>query len=248
MTVLLIFIFDFFFSVDWCGCSPNDFKPDDWPRLQATEPKQLFFGRKFEPVINQKVILQLEEKLFGPYPEDFVNLNNYWQSLYHHKDKSPQPNKNLIHIAESLVRINSKSNTVKFYEPSRILEITDYFENDNYKGFLIKHEAKLNANLSVELETLCSPSQLHAQVSKSNKIAKKILQLDVSTDPDQKELISRNFARVMGEDSEPVLLLKLVGTSQHVGNVTETFNVVWFDPNDTVKDTQPLTIEDITVS
>ncbi|GLH11058.1 Xylosyltransferase oxt [Gryllus bimaculatus] len=21
--------------VDWCGCSPNDFKPDDWPRLQV---------------------------------------------------------------------------------------------------------------------------------------------------------------------------------------------------------------------
>nr|AAA75448.1 unknown [Drosophila melanogaster] len=21
--------------VDWCGCSPNDFKPEDWPRLQA---------------------------------------------------------------------------------------------------------------------------------------------------------------------------------------------------------------------
>lgn len=44
---------------DWCGCSPNDFKPEDWIRLQATETKQLFFGRKFEPVVNQLVILQL---------------------------------------------------------------------------------------------------------------------------------------------------------------------------------------------
>lgn len=153
----------------------------------------------------------------------------------------------MLNIAESLVRINSKTNSIKFYEPLRILEITDFFENDMYKGFLIRHEAKINANLSVELETLCTPSHHHAQVSKSNKIAKKILQLEVSTDPDQKELISRNFARVMGENSEPVFVLKLGGSS-HNGNVTETFNVSWIDPKDRIRDTQEMTIDDITVS
>lgn len=234
-------------SVDWCGCSPNDFKLDDWHRLQATESKQLFFGRKFEPVISQKIILQLEEKLFGPYPEDYVNLNSYWQSTYHHKDKSPKPKTDLLNIAESLIRINSKSNSIQFYKPMEILEITDYFENDIYKGFLIRHKAKIHVNLTIELETLCQPYHNYAQVSKSHKLAKKIMQLDVSTDADQKELISRNFARVIGEFAEPVLILKLLG-SANAGNSSETFSVIWYDPFDNAKETQNLTIDDITVT
>jgi protein xylosyltransferase len=241
-------IFNLNFSVDWCGCSPNDFKPDDWPRLQATEQKQLFFGRKFEPVINQLVVLQLEEWLFGPYPHGFENLNSYWQSSYHYKDTSPAPNQALITVASSLVRINSKSNVIhQFYEPLKIIEVTDYFELDVYKGFLIRHEAQINVNLTVELETLCRPSHHHAQVSKSHKLSKKIMQLDVSTDFDQKELISRNFARILSENSEPVLILKLSGTSQ-VENSTVNLTVLWIDPYEKIQEAAELQIEDITIT
>lgn len=66
--------------VDWCGCSPNDFKPDDWLRIQNTESRHLYFARKFEPIINQAVILQLEQWLYG---FDFSrNPNSYW-----HRDR-----------------------------------------------------------------------------------------------------------------------------------------------------------------
>lgn len=129
-----------------------------------------------------------------------------------------------------------------------ILEIIDYFENDVYKGFLVRHQARIHVNLTVELETLCHPYHNYAQVSKSNKLAKRIMQLDVSTDADQKELISRNFARVMGEKSEPILILKLLGSSTELGNTSETFNVLWIDPNDKVRDSQDMTIDDITVT
>ncbi|KAF5269987.1 hypothetical protein FQR65_LT05786 [Abscondita terminalis] len=30
--------------VDWCGCSPNDFLPEDWLRIQNTETRQIFFA------------------------------------------------------------------------------------------------------------------------------------------------------------------------------------------------------------
>lgn len=238
------------FRVDWCGCSPNDFKSDDWPRLQATEQKQLFFGRKFEPVINQLVILQLEEWLFGPYPHGYENLNSYWQSTYHHKDKSPPPNQALLTVANILTRINSKSNAAQqFYEPLNILEITDFFELDTYKGILIRHEARINANLTVELETWCRPSHHHAQVSKTNKLSKKIMQLDVSSDFDQKEMTSRNFARVLSVSAEPVLILKLSGTT-HVENENSTVNltILWLDPTDKVKEAAELVIEDVKVT
>jgi protein xylosyltransferase len=233
---------------DWCGCSPNVFKPDDWLRLQATDQKQLFFGRKFEPVVNQLVILQLEEWLFGPYNHGYVNLNSYWQNIYHFLDKSPSPNEDLLTVTESLIRINSKSNSIQqFYEPLKVLEVHDYFEMDVYKGFLIKHEARINSNLTVELETLCRPNNQHAQVSKTNKIAKKIMQLDVSGDFDQKELISRNFPRIIGQNSEPILIVKLSGTS-HVENTTVTLSVMWIDPNDEVIEVGELVIEDVTIT
>lgn len=37
--------------VDWCGCSPNDFKPADFHRFQVTEPGfSLIRARKFFPL------------------------------------------------------------------------------------------------------------------------------------------------------------------------------------------------------
>lgn len=193
-------------------------------------------------------MLQLEEWLFGPYPHGFENLNSYWQNTFHFKDISPVPNEALITVANSLIRINSKSNLIhQFYEPLKILEVFDYFELDVYKGFLIKHEARINVNLTVELETWCRPSHHHAQVSKSNKLAKKIMQLDVSTDFDQKELTSRNFARILSEKSEPVLILKLSGTS-HVENSTVNLTILWIDPNEKVQEAAELNIEDITIT
>lgn len=233
---------------DWCGCSPNDFKPDDWPRLQATEQKQLFFARKFEPVVNQLVILQLEEWLFGPYSDGFVNVNSYWQSVYHHLDTSPSANEALLLIAEGLMRINSKSNQFQqFYHPAKLLEVTDFFELDAYKGFLIRHEARINVNLTVQLETWCKPSHVHAQVSKSNKLAKKIMQLEVSTDFDQKEQMSRNFGRFIGQHNELMLIVKLSGTS-NVENNTAAITILWVDPNNKIQDTGELVIEDITIT
>lgn len=233
--------------VDWCGCSPNDFKPDDWPRLQATEQKQLFFGRKFEPIVNQMIILQLEEWLFGPYSLDVVNLHSYWQNVYHYLDASPKPNNVLLTVANSLVRINSKSNQLhEFYELQKILEITDYSENDLYRGFLIKHEAKISENLTVELETWVKPI-VHAQVSKTIKIASKIMQFEVSTDYDQKEQISRNLQKIIGPSMEPVVILKLSGSSKSE-NTTVNFTVLWVNPNNTVADSTELHVEDTTVT
>lgn len=194
------------------------------------------------------MILQLEEWLYGPYPHDYENLNSYWQSTYHFKDKSPAPNDALLAVANLLVRINSKSNLIgQFYEPLRVLEITDYWELDVYKGFLIKHEARININLTVDLETWCAPSHHHAQVSKSIKLAKKIIQLDVSSDFDQKELTSRNPARILSVNAEPVLMLKLSGTT-HVDNSTVSLTILWIDPFDKVQETTELIIEDITVT
>jgi Xylosyltransferase C terminal len=167
--------------------------------------------------------------------------------LYHSMDKSPTPREALLTVANVLIRINSKSNNVyQFYEPQKVLEVTDYWDLDVYKGFLIRHEAKIN-NALVELETWYKPAHHHAQVSKSIKLAKKIMQLDVSSDFDQKELVSRNFARILSEDTEPILILKLSGSSQ-VENSTANLTVLWVGPNEKVQETSELYVEDITIT
>ncbi|KAI2666626.1 Xylosyltransferase 2 [Labeo rohita] len=71
--------------VDWCGCSPNDFKPSDLIRIQQlTRPT--FFARKFESTVNQEAIEILDNHLYGQYPPGTVALKAYWESLFEQAD------------------------------------------------------------------------------------------------------------------------------------------------------------------
>lgn len=229
---------DFFqHVVDWCGCSPNDFKPEDWQRLLATEQKQVFFARKFEPIINQAVILKIEEWLYGPYPEDpsTPNLRNYWQSLYHHDDTSPKADNALLSVVTSLIRIHLKTHRLT---NERLIEVTTFMENDSYRGFLIHFDASSGQSF----EILARPQQI-SQASRSSPLGKRIRYLEVSSDFDQKEQISRNFAKILGPHSEPVIVLHL-GPSESETAITYNFTVVWINPTGKIADISDLHIED----
>eukprot|EP00064_Thunnus_orientalis_P007048 superscaffoldBa00000761_g7067 len=71
--------------VDWCGCSPNDFKPADFHRFQQTV-RPTFFARKFEASVNQEIVNQLDSYLFGPFPQGTPGLNSYWENVYDEPD------------------------------------------------------------------------------------------------------------------------------------------------------------------
>ena len=94
--------------VDWCGCSPNDFKPEDLGRLQVRHKKKRreirkrhissfqnspdrFFARKFEAVVNQEIINRLDSWLFGEMPPDTPGMDTYIESLYHVDDTLIKP-------------------------------------------------------------------------------------------------------------------------------------------------------------
>lgn len=49
--------------VDWCGCSPNVLLEDDAVKVASLSKKAVFFARKFEPVLSQKIIDVIEEKM-----------------------------------------------------------------------------------------------------------------------------------------------------------------------------------------
>ncbi|XP_058831412.1 xylosyltransferase oxt [Topomyia yanbarensis] len=227
--------------VDWCGCSPNDFKPEDWSKLQGTEAKQFYFARKFEPIINQEVILQLEEWVHGPYPADYPNLHSYWQNFYHYEDPS-EPDKATLNVAYSILRINANARSNQFQEPFRIRELNHYLDRDNYRGFLILYEATVG-DRRVLLETRAQPN-ISAQVSKSAPLGRRLTQLEVSTDFDQKEQISRNFQRIIGSQSKLVLIFRLAGSRTEKNTTTHTLAVLWIDPRGELADSAEMSIED----
>ncbi|XP_055612226.1 xylosyltransferase oxt isoform X2 [Uranotaenia lowii] len=222
--------------VDWCGCSPNDFKPEDWAKLQGTLAKQFYFARKFEPIINQAVILQLEEWVHGPYPADYPNLHSYWQNFYHYEDQSTAIDGAVLKVSQSILRSNSK--LMQFQEPFRIRELTHYLERDHYRGFLILFESD-----SALWETRVQPNN-SAQVSKTAPLGRRITQFEVSTDFDQKEQLSRNFPRIIGSFSELVLIFRLAPSRNEKNTSSYPLNVLWIDPEGKLADSVDLTIED----
>lgn len=230
--------------VDWCGCSPNDFKPEDWQRLQATEMKQLFFARKFEPIVNQAIILKLEEWIFGPYSSEYINLHKYWQSVYHADDTSPTIDTALLAVSKSLARTNTM-NQLNFDQLLTIHEVNTYMDHDVYKGFLVRYEIMDNGG---EYELLARPQQM-SQASRMSSVGKRIKHLEVSTDYDQKEHLARNFAKILGPTSEPVVVLHLAGSTTSNDDITSSVNVtvLWINPIGYLADISKIHIENTTI-
>lgn len=244
--------------VDWCGCSPNDFKPEDWSRLHNTENKMLFFARKFEPIINQIVITKLERWLFndnGDAMKDIVNLHGYWQSFFHWKDAKSKQDDLILTIARSVIlRIfkqwqwqhqqqQHSQQHQHHYHIERIHELTHYFYLDQYKGYLIRFHCKdMITNNTYEFETRIRPMQ-YTRISKNLKLSKRIKQFEVSSDYDQKEQISRNFARFLGPYTDLILTLTVGGINKDTSH-SYNLTLLWIDPVGRLQDSSEIHIED----
>ncbi|XP_018787880.1 PREDICTED: xylosyltransferase oxt [Bactrocera latifrons] len=230
--------------VDWCGCSPNDFKPEDWSRLQSTENKMLFFARKFEPIINQAVLLQLEEWLFGAHSKEIVNLHSYWQSLYDAVDPPTTGDDLLRTIGESLVRLAAQHTHTR---PGRLLELTHYLHKDEYKGFLMRYELnEASHNRTQAFETRIRPA-VYVKYAKNSKLAKRLRNFEVASDFDLKEQVARNFAKMLGPYTDLVLSFTLTGAGAAAQNdAAHSYNLtlLWIDPLGRLQDYNELHIED----
>ncbi|GAB6027222.1 hypothetical protein CHUAL_001512 [Chamberlinius hualienensis] len=220
--------------VDWCGCSPNAFKPKDWQRLKNSRGNPLYFARKFEPIINQVIIDQLENWLFGPRPENQLGLTSYWQNEYHCNVSSPQPDDAFLSAYHSFSRLSvtllDDLTAHCQLTAGKVLEATLYNENDAFKGTIITFESTVKYELSselVELETQVRPSIVFQSFDLVGP-SKRLKRLEVSTNYDHKERLLRNFGKILGPFSEPCLL--------HEWNEGEEFaaTFVWIDPANAV--------------
>ncbi|KAF6203252.1 hypothetical protein GE061_003670 [Apolygus lucorum] len=227
--------------VDWCGCSPNNFKVDDWQRIVATESKPVFFARKFEPIVDQGIINQLDAWLYGPLPPDLSGLNSYWQSIYNVHDLGPSPDDALISfglsLARAAVRVAQSNCSIT---STKLIDITSYHKLDLYQGSLIMFEAKPRSSSEtvIRLESWVKPID-HYTVSDNVGPANKLKSFFVSTDYDQKEQLSRNSLRCMGPFSDPVAVYETTSSNQ-LFNIT----LLWIDPMANVVAVSDIIMED----
>lgn len=219
--------------VDWCGCSPNDFKTEDWPRIQNTQTRQLYFARKFEPIINQEIITRVEQYI--GYTDHYLinNLDAYWQNLYDIDDLTAPTDDTILTHAGSIVRLNAKVLSAEdcHIRVGEIIEVNVYKYADVYKGNLILHKAIIN-NKEVFLETWYKPKQ-HLDLNFENRNVDFIKKFKVNSEYDQKEMTFRNLGNILGPLSEPVLLYQFTANfDKYTGN----FTTIWLDPTGMVAD------------
>ncbi|XP_026762839.2 xylosyltransferase oxt [Galleria mellonella] len=228
--------------VDWCGCSPNDFKTEDWPRIQNTRDRQSFFARKFEPVINQQIITRVEEYIGFTDHHLLSNLEAYWQSIYHIDDLTSSSDDMILTHAGSITRENSKILLKEGCSlvPYEIIEITSYNYADVYKGNLILHKAVLNKEFEVLIETWYKPKK-HLELNFENHYVDNVKIFKVSSDYDQKEMTFRNLANILGPLSEPILLYQFAPI---VEKKTENFTILWLDPTGIIADVNSIYLDE----
>lgn len=224
--------------VDWCGCSPNDFKLDDWARIQNTESRPLFFARKFEPIVNQAVILQVERWLYGSeVMNDFTNLNSYWHNIYSSLDLTTADDA-LLTLSTSAIRIAIKKFFNKCKPTSfKVREINSFHNNDVYKKTLI-----LFSSDQVQLEVGIKPITTF-RIIKSCIITQRLDSFVVSSDYDQKEQIFRNFARYLGPYSEPVLMYHF-NSSPYSSATSYNFTILWINPSGNLSEVSDISVDE----
>ena len=206
--------------VDWCGCSPNDFLPGDRAKLNKTARRDdIFFARKFEPVISQESVDFLDGWISGGDHGNIPGWKSYWQNIYHYLDKSPAPRAEVLSLGTVLAQLTLDTSEVmpRGATLKGLREITLYKKEDVVRGVLVRFVA--DAGGLLELESLVEVRPTRGMIWRPREIA-----VSIGTDFDPKEVLFRNFFGAIGPQSDVQLLYE-----SEEGSAAE-FDVVWFDP------------------
>eukprot|EP00090_Calanus_glacialis_P003355 TRINITY_DN12484_c0_g1_i5.p1 TRINITY_DN12484_c0_g1~~TRINITY_DN12484_c0_g1_i5.p1 ORF type:complete len:892 (-),score=268.22 TRINITY_DN12484_c0_g1_i5:184-2859(-) len=209
--------------VDWCGCSPNDFLPEDWSKLEGTRPRQLFFARKFEPIVHQGVLNKVEEWTKNITIEESHAKHSYWQNVYHAADSKPAID---VSSLGSLVEEEVKHLAImtgKNLELKNIETISTYSFRDKFQGFLVYFKV-INVD-SEEASHFEVQVQYRPKLTMSQGVKTRLEYIGVGTEFDPKELIFRNYLNLINQHSKPVLKVTFSEGQ------TEIVKFGWFDPN-----------------
>nr|XP_055050166.1 xylosyltransferase 1 isoform X1 [Misgurnus anguillicaudatus] len=233
--------------VDWCGCSPNDFKPSDLSRFQQTT-RPTFFARKFEASVNQEIVNLLDVFLYGSMPQGTPGLKAYWENVFDEEDGIHSlSDAQLTHYHafgrlglarnDNSLQGDPSDNSCRYFAMGHPVSVHIYFLSDEFHGYLVRHHATNLATSKLEtLETWVMPKQFFKFTNPPNTF-NRLQFAEIGTDWDAKERIFRNFGNLMGPMDEPVGMQKWGKGS----NVTVT--VVWIDPTNVIAATYDILID-----
>ncbi|XP_046561647.1 xylosyltransferase 1-like [Haliotis rubra] len=228
-------------SVSWAQQITSELSqlgPADHIRTQSTgssrshqnnyEQKPIFFARKFEPIVNQEIINSLDVYLFGNFQQDMTGLTSYWQNEYHHLDKIAKVKDAYPTFYQSFVRLGvaelSRQSVSCTYRPMKTLEANVFYEADHFHGILVLHEVEEVATGNIiTMETHMHPKH-HYSILQPKTIIGRLQTLEVGTDFDPKELLFRNYGKLIGPYDDVVL--------RHVwgAGIEFVISVAWIDP------------------
>ena len=193
-----------------------------------------FFARKFEAIVNQKVINQLHAHLYGAYAADTLSLDSYWESIYHVEDDITRPSSAHFTTFATLLRaslqwFNARSeleqNSCLVPGKAIVREASVLRIQEQFKGVVIAFQDALSDRLNPpEFEVLFSPIDHSRRDNLSSDLSRRISALEVGSNWDGKESIFRNYPSMLGVWDEPVASVRMfVGRPEHV-------TVIWTDP------------------
>ncbi|KAJ7989394.1 hypothetical protein DPEC_G00304090 [Dallia pectoralis] len=230
--------------VDWCGCSPNDFKPQDLIRIQQlTRPT--FFARKFESMVNQEAIDILDTHLYGQYAPGTVALKAYWESLFERADGVGSLSDVALTAYSSFFRLGLRSlessqtstDTCSYEPVGYPVSVHLYFYDERFQGYLVRQEVQNVVSRAREIVEVWAVPQSTLQLDNTVREFERLKNLEVGTEWDPKERIFRNFGGVIGPLDEPVAVQKWVRGP----NLTGT--IVWIDPAMTVAASYDISVD-----
>lgn len=235
--------------VDWCGCSPNVYLTTDWTRILSTQEHDLYFARKFEPTVDQEIINRLEamilEEPLASRGHHDPTFGRYWQSAFHHLDKSPITSAGsltafrvLAHRAldemTALCPDLTASNKSLTSSPDLItvLQVTIFMEQNQFKGLLVNFQPDAagysNQHNGTSIEAFVSPVK-HFTTRKRSPPMHRLVALHVCSDWDQKEKLFRNWGCILSPESEITLMHRWIISAGKNLNFSVTF--AWTDPS-----------------
>ncbi|XP_057673202.1 xylosyltransferase 2 [Corythoichthys intestinalis] len=214
--------------VDWCGCSPNDYKPRELMRIhQMSRPT--FFARKFESLVNQEAMEIMDTHLYGQYAPGTVAVKAYWENKYEQLDGLHSLTDVALTAYTSLIRLGLKnlatSQQTCWFEPIGYpSSVYLYFYDDHFKGYLIQQEVQTGGSKEKESIQIWAAPQVKLKIERYLPEFERLRNVQVSTEWDPKERILRNFGGIIGPFDEPYSV-------QHWGRGTNmTVTMVWIDP------------------
>ena len=208
--------------MDWCGCSPNDFLPEDWAKIESSRSRQIFFARKFEPIVHQGIINKVQEWSTNVTIEETESKRSYWQNIYHSDDSK--------HDLDPTSLENFFSDTILKYSNGKLeyqtVKTLTVFSYDNlYNATLALIEVKKDNSeevFNVEVKFRYIPKQKF-----SENYRNRINNAGVGTNFDPKELVFRNYVNLITQDSK--LSVKVHFSTEEAN--AEEIQFGWFDPN-----------------